>query len=79
MGGDSGLGAFTSQLFATAPAGGFASDLLITSGVFWVWSLSEARKAGMSRWWTYVVINLIIGLSCAFPFFLYMRARALEA
>ncbi len=45
-GADTSLGAFASQLFATAPAGGFASDLFITSAVFWVWSYGEARRVG---------------------------------
>ena len=64
---------FVQQLFATAPAGGFTTDLLITSAVFWIWSYGEARRLGMRRWWSYVVINLLIGLSCAFPLFLYFR------
>jgi hypothetical protein len=29
----------------------------------------------MSRWWAYVVVNVAVGLSCAFPLFLYMRER----
>ncbi len=73
-GADTSLGAFASQLFATAPAGGFASDLFITSAVFWVWSYGEARRVGMRRWWAYVLVNLAVGLSCAFPLFLYVRA-----
>ena len=66
---------FTSQLFATPPAGGFTSDLLVTSLAFWIWSFYETRALKMSHWWTYVVVNLAIGLSCAFPLFLYMRER----
>ena len=64
---------FTSQLFATSPAGGFTSDLLITSAVFWAWSFREARRLEMGRWWAYVAANLLIGLSFAFPLFLYVR------
>lgn len=73
--GDTSLGAFTAQLFATPPAGGFTADLLITSLAFWIWSYQEARARNMARWWVYVVVNLAIGLSCAFPLFLYMRNR----
>lgn len=73
---DATLGNFVAQLFATAPAGGFTSDLLITSGAFWVWSLGEARSLGMRRWWSYVVVNLLVGLSCAFPLFLWAREGA---
>jgi hypothetical protein len=28
----------------------------------------------MRRWWAYVLVNLAVGLSCAFPLFLYVRA-----
>lgn len=76
--GDATLGTFTGQLFATAPAGGFTSDLLITSCVFWVWSYDEARRRGMRGWWGYVVANLAVGLSFALPLFLYVRERREE-
>ena len=75
MSADTSLGAFTSQLFATAPAGGFTTDLLVPSMAFGVWSFQEARTHRMSRWWVYPLVNLAIGLSCAFPLFLYVRAR----
>jgi len=67
------LDVFLRQLFSTAPAGGVTADLLITSAVFWIWSFREARLRAMGRWWAYVVVNLLIGLSCAFPLFLYFR------
>lgn len=75
LGDDASLYAFMAQLFATSPAAGITTDLLISSAVFWIWSYSEARRVGMSRWWAYVLVNLGIGLSCAFPLFLYVRAR----
>ena len=67
---DNGLGAFIAQLFATAPA-----DLLVSSLVFWIWSFREARARDMGGWWAYVAVNLLIGLSCAFPLFLFQRER----
>lgn len=73
-----GLAEFIHQLFATAPAAGFTMDLLITSTVFWIWSFPEARRLDIKRWWSFVAINLLIGLSCAFPLFLYARAVAIE-
>jgi len=76
--GDTTLGAFVSQLFVTPPASGFTTDLLITSLVFWIWSYGEARSRGMGNWWAYVAVNLIVGLSCALPAFLYFRARTLN-
>lgn len=69
-----GPGHFVSQLFATAPAGGFTTDLLISSMVFWIWSFDEARRLHMPRWWGYVLVNLLVGLSCALPLFFWARA-----
>ena len=76
---DTSLAAFTQQLFATPPASGFTADLLITSGAFWIWSFGEAKRSGMRYWFGYVVVNLAIGLSCAFPLFLYMRERRADS
>ena len=70
------LAEFIRQLFATSPASGFTSDLLITSTVFWIWSYTESRSREMRHWWIYLVLNLTIGLSCALPLFLYMREKA---
>lgn len=64
------LGDFVSALFANGAAGGFSADLLITSLVFWIWLLRDGAK----RPWIYVLINLTIGLSCAFPAYLYVRS-----
>ncbi|MEM7415670.1 MAG: DUF2834 domain-containing protein [Gemmatimonadota bacterium] len=75
MSADPSLAAFVEQLFATNPAAGFTSDLLITSVAFWIWSYGEAKRHGMSRWWAYVMLNLAVGLSCALPLFLYVRER----
>ncbi len=70
---------FVRQLFATSPASGFTSDLLITSTAFWIWSFREARSKRMRNWWLYVVLNLTVGLSCAFPLFLYFRQIRIES
>ena len=72
------LSEFVSQLFSTSPAAGFTTDLLITSFVFWVWSYGQARKYEMKNWWLYVVVNLLIGLSCALPLFVFFRQRQVE-
>ena len=70
-----GLGTFVQALFVNGAAGGFTSDILISSAVFWIWVFrSKARRP-----WLYVVLNLAIGLSCAFPAFLYARERDEDA
>jgi hypothetical protein len=69
------LSVFVGALFANGAVGGFTADLLITSLAFWVWLL----HSGARRPWIYVLLNLTIGLSCAFPAYLYVRSGSDEA
>lgn len=71
-----GLTGFVPALFANSAAAGFTADLLITSVAFWLYMFSA--KTGPKPW-PFVVLNLCIGLSCALPAYLYVRARAAEA
>lgn len=66
---------FVSSLFANGAAGGFAADLLFTSFVFWVFMFQQLRKKGSPKPWVFIFLNLTIGLSCAFPAYLYVRER----
>lgn len=67
------LGSFVGALFANGAAGGFAADVLISSAVFWVYMFS--RSDGPSPW-PFVAVNLLIGLSCALPAYLWITSRA---
>lgn len=69
------LPGFLTSLVATAPASGFTSDLLITSGVFWVMMVADRRSGLRTRAHplVFVAINLLVGLSCALPAYLYAR------
>ena len=69
------LVSFIGGLFANGAAGGFSADLLITSCIFWGYLISKK----VQNTWVYIVLNLTIGLSCALPAYLYMRARSAEA
>lgn len=71
-------GDFVGALFANGAAGGFTADLLVTSLVFWIFLFAEARRVGVPRPWIFVLLNLLIGLSCALPLFLWAREGALE-
>ena len=75
FGTDQGAGqiGFISALFVNDAASGFASDLLISSFVFWAYMWSKC-KAGPSPW-LFMIINLTIGLSCALPAYLYIDTR----
>ncbi len=66
------LSGFVGGLFANGAAGGFAADVLISSAVFWLYMFS--RSDGPSPW-PFVVVNLLIGLSCALPAYLWATSR----
>ena len=70
-------GDFVGALFANGAAGGFTADLLVSSLVFWIFLFAEGTRVGVGKLWLYVVLNLLIGLSCALPLFLWARERAL--
>lgn len=70
-----GLGAFVDALFATSPAGGFTADLLITSFIFWLFMLQQRKRGKGPAPVLFILLNLLIGLSCAFPAYLYARER----
>lgn len=68
------LPTFLAAAFATPAASGFAADLFIASFAFWAYAFS--RRADGPNPWPFVAINLLIGLSCALPGYLYVRERA---
>ncbi len=70
------LTAFLAAVFATPAASGFTADLLISSLVFWL--LMFQADEGSPNPWPFIAINLLIGLSCALPAYLYWRERALQ-
>lgn len=70
-----GLGDFVRALFANGAAGGFTADLLVSSVVLWVFMFQQRRRNDGPPPAIFVVLNLIIGLSCAFPAYLYARER----
>ena len=67
---------FLAAVFATPAASGFAADLLISSFVFWLFMFQADE--GSPNPWPFIAINLLIGLSCALPAYLYWRERALQ-
>jgi len=69
------LPTFVAALFVNGAAGGFAADVLVSSLVFWTYLFSR-REPGA---WRYIAVNLAIGLSCALPLYLYVRARQNDA
>ncbi len=63
---------FVAALFATPAAGGFTADLLITSAVFWIAMFHERSRGKGPNPILFIALNLLIGLSCALPAYLYV-------
>lgn len=69
-----GLSNFLAALFVNGAAGGATADLLVSSAVFWIYLFAT----GTPRAWIYILLNLVIGLSCALPAWLYAKELARE-
>ena len=70
-----GLVGFVEAVFANPAAGGFAADLLITSFIFWLFMFQQRKRGKGPGPALFILLNLLIGLSCAFPAYLYARER----
>ncbi len=70
-----GLYTFVAALFVNPAAGGFTADLLFTSVVFWIFMFQQKSRGNGPTPTLFIVINLLIGLSCAVPAYLYVRER----
>ena len=64
---------FLSNLFVNGAAGGFSADVLISIGVFWVWSYQDAKRQGIRQWWLVLPTSFFVGLSLSLPLYLYLR------
>ena len=69
------LSGFVAALFANPAAGGFTADLLFTSGVFWIFMITQRIRGKGPHAILFVGLNLLIGLSCVLPAYLYARER----
>ena len=71
-----GLVGFVKALFANPAASGFTADLLITSSIFWIFMFRQHARGKGPLPVIFIVLNLLIGLSCAFPAYLYAREHS---
>ena len=69
---------FSKHLFANYISTFFALDLVLSSIVFSIWVIVESKRIKMSSSWIYIIINLLVGLSVAFPYFLYVRETKIK-
>ena len=66
---------FISFLFANGAASGFSADLLVSSFIFWIFMFQQLRKPNNPKPYLFIFLNLIVGLSCALPAYLYAREK----
>ena len=64
---------FLAAVFANPAASGFSSDLLITSSVFWIAMFHQRQRGKGPNPILFIVLNVLIGLSCALPAYLYAK------
>ena len=70
-----GLSTFVTALFVNGAAGGFSADVLISSFVFWLFLFQQRSRGHGPNPTVFIVLNLLIGLSCALPAYLYTREK----
>lgn len=68
---------FLEQLFANNASSLFATDVLVSSLVLWLFIFTEGKRLRMKGLWVYVLCTLLVGVSLAFPLFLFFRERRL--
>ena len=70
------ISAFVSALFVNGAAGGFTTDVLLSSIIFWLFMFKQVKESNGPKPYLFIVLNLAIGLSCALPAYLYAREKA---
>ena len=56
----------------------FGADLTVVVLTFFVWFVPDARKLKVKAWWVIIPLTFLIAVAFSFPFYLYLRERALE-
>jgi hypothetical protein len=61
------------DLFANRISSFFGLDVIVSTVVLWVFVFVEGRRAAVRHVWAPIVASLTVGVSLAFPLFLYLR------
>jgi hypothetical protein len=69
---------FFHQLFANRISAIFGMDVLVSAAVLVVFMRSESSRLRIAGRWLTIAALLLVGVSLAFPMFLYMRECNLE-
>lgn len=70
---------FFASGFVNPGAAFLTVDAIIGVSAFLCWLVPEARRLGMRHWWVYILLTFGVAFAVAFPLFLLMRERALNA
>ena len=65
-------------MFANRISSIFIIDLLFAVLVFFLWSFNDAKRYGVKNIGLVWLLTMLLGLAGGFPFFLYLREKAIE-
>ncbi len=65
--------------YANSASSSLSNDLLVGTAAFMLWSFVEARRIQLRHWWVFLVLTFGVAFACAFPLFLFVRDRRLQA
>lgn len=68
------LSLFVNQLFSNFADSAFSIDLLLCSSFFWYYMYTKRNLNNKRSIWVYIFLNLMLGLSFAFPLYLYKQS-----
>ena len=54
----------------------FAADVVVSSLALWAFIFAENSRRKVPMWWLAILGNLAVGVSFAFPLFLWLRERS---
>jgi uncharacterized protein DUF2834 len=69
---------FFHQLFVNRISSLFGLDVFVSAAVLVVFMRSESSRLRIAGRWLPIFALLLVGVSLAFPMFLYMRERSIE-
>ena len=69
---------FMSDAQVNSAGKSFGADLSVVVLTFFVWFIPDARKLKIKAWWVIIPLTFLIAVAFSFPFYIYLRERALE-
>ncbi|MEM9815468.1 MAG: DUF2834 domain-containing protein, partial [Cyanobacteria bacterium P01_D01_bin.6] len=60
-------------LYVNGASSGLSNDFFLSCMVFWVFVIVDAKQLNLKYWWLVIPSAPLIGLSMAFPAYLFIR------